>query len=122
MSILVDFYNLDLDTKNLSVFDWHTPEADREKILDFFEKHAKEVLRYQTAEEIEALKKSVNPPVMVGTLGHFELRRKQSWFDSNAINFYADYNRIHQLSDLYLEGKEIPKYIIAWIHSLAIKR
>jgi hypothetical protein len=114
--VLVDFYNLELNLSKISEPNWRTPEADRPKIMSFFAKHAPEVLKFRTEAEIEVIPKPADAGL--GTLGYFEFRRKQSWFDSDGFNFYADYKRIHELIDLYLEGKEIPENLDAWIRSL----
>jgi hypothetical protein len=124
MSILTDFYNLDLDLADITEPNWRTPEADRYKIVEFFGKHAPEVLRYQTAGEIEAPQKPLGAEI-IGTLGYFEYRRKQSWFEKDAFNFYVDYKRLRELVGFYFEAKlrgtkpnEIPNHIDAWIRSL----
>jgi hypothetical protein len=103
MSVLTDFYNLDLDLADITEPNWRTPEADRYKIVEFFGKHAPEVVKYRTAAEIEAAKKPLGTEI-IGTLGYFEHRTKQSWFDFN-IDFYSDYQWVHRIIDSYLEGK-----------------
>ena len=105
MSILTDFYNLDLNLTGITEAGWRTPEVDREKIVDFFKEHASSVLKYRTAAEIEAPQKPLGAE-MIGTLGYFEYRRKQSWFDSDAFNFYVnDYQWVQRIIDSYLEEK-----------------
>jgi len=96
-SVLVDFYNLwlnldavkEFEVKRGEIQNWHTPEADRKKMLELFERHAPEIL--DSAE-------------IIGTLGYFEHRTKQSWFDFN-IDFYHDYEWVHRIIDSHLEEK-----------------
>lgn len=120
MSILTDLYNLELDLTGITEANWHTPEPDREKILDFFGKHAPEVLRYQTAAEIEALPKPVDGFEVIGTLGMYEQYFQISWFDSmDAWQFYVDYRKLRELIDCYLNGQKFPKSLLAWVKSIA---
>jgi hypothetical protein len=89
---------------------WRTPETDRPKIMDFFAKHAPEVLKYRTAAEIEALAKPIDAIDFSGTLGAFEKFNENSWFDSGeAKQFYWDYLRIRNLIDAYIAERKIPK-------------
>jgi len=87
---------------------WRVPDEERPKILEFFEKHAPKVLKYQTAEEIKALPKPISVLEYFGTLGAYEESNKISWFDStDAEQFYWDYLRIRKIVDGYFQ-KKIP--------------
>ncbi len=119
MSILTDFYYLELDLSAITESDWRspwrTPEADRPKILEFFEKHAPKVLKYQTAEEIKALPKPIDVIEYSGTLGAYEEANKISWFDSkDAEQFHWDYLRIRNVIDGYLKGKIPTGHLVIW--------
>jgi hypothetical protein len=119
MSVLTDFYNLDLDLADITEPNWRTPEAEREKIVDFFGKHAPEVLKYRTAAEIEALPKPVDGFEIIGTLGMYEQHFQISWFDSlDAFQFYVDYRRLRELIDCHLGGQKFPKGLIAWMQRI----
>ena len=124
MSVLSDFYNLGWDLKlNLGNI-WRAPksdrDSDREKIIQFFERHAPEVLRYRTAAEIEALPKPVDGLEIIGTLGAYELYQRKSWFDSeDALPFYADNLKLRVLIDCYLKGQKFPKSLLAWVTDIA---
>jgi len=127
MSVLVDFYNLELDLSNVTSFKlvtnlkdgdlddkgrliWRTPEADKGKILDFFKKYAPKVLKYKTAKEIQELPKPVYAEQVDGTFGMYEQHYQTSWFDSeDAKLFYWDYRGIHELLDSYIADKKIPR-------------
>lgn len=122
MSILVDFYNFGLNFGlNLGNI-WRAPKAeadrDREKIIQFFERHAPEVLRYRTAAEIGASKPSDGSEI--GTLGMYEYEYRKSWFDSvDALQFYTDNQRLRELIDCYLKGLSFPKTLLAWVTDIA---
>jgi len=123
MSALTDFYNLGLNLKlNLGNI-WRAKEAealsDREKIIQFFERHAPEVLRYRTAAEIEALPKPVDGLEIIGTFGAYEIYQRKSWFDSeDALQFYADNRQLRVLIDDYLKGLS-SKNLLAWVTDIA---
>jgi hypothetical protein len=120
--VLVDFYNLELNLSKISEPNWRTPEADRPKIMAFFAKHAPEVLKYQTAAEIEAIPKPVNFHEIIGTLGGYELREKQNWFDSiDAVVFYRDSRLLREVVDTYLPEHKITKKLLEWVADLGEK-
>jgi hypothetical protein len=89
--------------------------------MDFFAKHAPEVLKYRTAAEIEALAKPIDAIDFSGTLGAFEKFNENSWFDSGeAKQFYLDYLRIRNLIDGYLRERKIPTgHLLIFVKSFA---
>jgi hypothetical protein len=123
MNIIIDFHNLNLNTSQLNhIKDWKTPEEDRPKILEFFEKHAPEVLKYQTAEEIENVlkEKTITDGLeILGTLGMYERQWKASWFETpNSYLFYGDYKLIRKVIDDYLSERKLSKG--AWARIIAL--
>ena len=118
-SILVDFYNLELDLADFIEKNWEpgwrVPKEERPKILEFFGKHAPKVLKYQTAEEIKALPKPIDVLEYSGTLGAYEESHKISWFDSgDAEQFYWDYLRIRKIVNGYFIGKIPTGHLVIW--------
>lgn len=114
MNILVACYNLELDTsQKRNRKDWKTPEKDRQKIVEFFEKYAPDVLKYKTAEEIKKAFKE-NPTLdgleVLGTLGMYEQQWEASWFETiNSWIFYGDYKLIRNVVDDYLSERKLSK-------------
>jgi hypothetical protein len=125
MSILVDYYNLELDTSD-KVFargpnDWKTPEEDRQKIIGFFKEHAPHVLKYQTEEELkEAIlgNNSFDWLEAIGTLGMYEMLNDCEWFSSwRAHHFYIDYVMLRHVVDDYLDNQETDPGSWNWINA-----
>lgn len=127
MSILTDFYNLQLSTPqeirekySPTLGTWHVTGKERKVILAFFAKHAPDVLKYETAEEIKALSTPIDAVEIIGTLGQYENDNNQSWFESDdARKFYDDYFCLRELIDCYLRDKIIPKYLTVWLNKVA---
>jgi hypothetical protein len=111
--ILVDLYNLELSANNINNQNWSTPEEDRPKILDFFQQHAPNVVKYQTWKEIERelkKKKCVDSDEMNGTFGMYEQQFGAPWFETvNSRLFYSDYKLIRDVVDDYLNGRKLLK-------------
>jgi hypothetical protein len=129
-SILVDFYNLKLDTskwkKEVEAMDnWVTPSEDRLKIREFFQKYAPKILTFETATDIEAKKESLSDLAeyeLVGSLGGYELRKKKSWFESDdSFVFYGEFLRLRETVDSYLQKQTITKNLLEWVGSLGEK-
>jgi len=126
MGVVCDFYNLELaSTESLNKNwvrnrCWQTPEEDKEKILDFFQEHAPDVLKYQKAEEIDALSKPIDAFEITGTLGMYEYAHRKTWFESNdARKFYFDYSRLRALADNYLQNFKVSKAAMSWVIKFA---
>jgi hypothetical protein len=152
-SVFADFYNLDLegpspkldsiDVLTIDVLGVHQRflEEDRKKIEAFFEKHAPEVLRYKTVDDIEALMRLTPDDFdftddIVNTLGYWELTLKEiisggraeefgyygheeSWFDtSEAFQFYRDYKDLRKIVDEYRTENTISEHSVRFINSL----
>jgi len=126
MKVFCDFYNLELaSTQSLNkrwLRDrcWPTPKEDKEKILAFFQEHAPDVLRYQKAEEIDALSTPIDAFEITGTLGQYEHHNKKTWFKGNdARKFYFDYSRLRALADGYLQDFKVSKGVMSWVIKFA---
>jgi len=126
MGVVCDFYNLELastqslNKKWLRDRCWPTPKEDKEKILAFFQEHAPSVLRYQKAEEIDALSKPIDAFEITGTLGMYQYAHRKLWFKSNdARKFYFDYSRLRALADGYLQDFKVSKGVMSWVIKIA---
>lgn len=106
MSILVDFYNLELDINS---------KKDQPKIIEFFGKHAPKVTEYKTAEDAMAGIQKGEYEYVIGSFGMFEFTRKKSWFDSEYVEiFYQDYAKVRELVDKYINDYKLTKEILVW--------
>lgn len=122
-SVLVDFYNLSL-TGNA--------RKDKPEILQFFERHAPEVVRQDITNTISqghTLSEHPKPatvlsikapdPSLFGTLGAFEYFQEKSWFDHpDTVNFYGLHKLVHRVVDNYLSNEDLPRDLFAWVGSL----
>jgi hypothetical protein len=107
-SILVDFYNLELNLDAVKEFEyllkrgeipnWQTPENDKKKIIAFLDQHAiAEIL-----------------------LTAYQVEKKESWFDSlSAYQFYSEYRELRAIIDDFLSKKTITKDGLREIDTLA---
>jgi len=124
-SILVDFYNLEL-SELPGLEGRSAPIEDRARIIEFFEQHAPRVVRYRTADELKRHIEThfgsvidISRADFVGSLGHYEWRRKESWFDSNVQNFYSWHKLVHEILDAHLEGEAVSKRHLALVSGFA---
>lgn len=124
MSILTDFYNLKLTTNFYNIDIERDGHPDKDIIIQFFEKHAPNVLEfyeYTTAEGKIISRKDVKPHTdPFGTLWMFETNNGHSWFRSAEYgrDFLQWHNRLHHMIDSYLATKSIKRNMLTWIPEL----